>query len=371
MKIHIQLNYGLDFNEYSANYAKGLVPDLAPYGFHHVKALESNVTFSGDRNAGFIWNFVRRAIRRWLGIDLLHAWHNRQKIFAADVVWTMIESDYLAVAALKLLRYKSSPAMIGNNVWLFERYPNFGLLRRIFYSKLIEKTEALTVHSKSYLAVAKIHIPKARVHLMKFGISGSTFVKPNIRQECHQGPIRILAAGNDYSRDWPTFLAAFGGDPRFDVTIVSAQVSNKMVIQFSNICLQRRPTMDEFKDLYLWADFVVVPMTHNNYSGITVAMEAVAMGCCVLSSKTGGVPTYFDEGEVLFCQVGDPKNMRELILSCNPEQRDAVAERGYQRWLRDGYTTERMVARYHQLSCDILAIEPNDNIPAPASQANQ
>lgn len=358
MKIHVQLNYGLDADEYAKSYAAGLVPDLAPYGFHHARKLESTVTFSDDRKRGGIWNIFRRIIRRSLGIDLLHAWHNRRKILAADIVWTMIESDYLAVSALLLIYRKDSPAVIGNNVWLFEKFPYFGFLRQNFYQALIKKTTVLTVHSQSYLALARHYFPKAHVHLLHFGISDSTFLRPNVHSIKHDGAIRVLAAGNDYARDWLTFISAFGGDPRFDVTIVSDQVSDEMVASFSNIRLPRRPTMEAFKELYVWADFVVLPMIHNKYSGITVAMEAVAMGRCVLSSKTGGVPTYFNEGEVLFCEVGNSKNMREVILSCNAEERDAIADRGHQRLIRDGYSTEKMIFRYYELSCNLLGLKP-------------
>jgi hypothetical protein len=90
----------------------------------------------------------------------------------------------------------------------------------------------------------------------------------------HAGPIRILAAGNDPTRDWPTVLSAFGGDPRFELTIVSDKVAEEAVAPYSNLQLPRRPTVVAFQELYRWADFTVVPMVENKYSGITVALEA-------------------------------------------------------------------------------------------------
>ena len=62
--------------------------------------------------------------------------------------------------------------------------------------------------------------------------------------------------------------------------------------------------MSDFIACYHWADIVAVPMRQNIYSGITVALEAAAMGTPVVSSRTGGVPTYFGEDEVFYSPAG-------------------------------------------------------------------
>ncbi|SON56219.1 Glycosyltransferase [Hartmannibacter diazotrophicus] len=356
MRIHVQLNYGLDAEKYAARHAAGLVADVAPYGFHHARQFEKEVTFSRDRDEGRLGSVIRRAIRRAAGLDFLHAWHNRKAILEADVVWTMIDSDYLAVAALCILTgRKRRPAIIGNNVWLFEHLEHFGPLRRWLYRRLIRRVDLLTVHSRNYLPIAAEFVPDARTELMYFGISCATFVPTRPRDETEHSAIRIVAAGNDPTRDWPTVLAAFAGDPRFELVIVSNKVRDADVAAFDNVRLPRNPTMAEFKDLYEWADFTVVPMRENKYSGITVALEAAAMGGCVVSSRTGGVPTYFDEGEVLYCRPGDPDDLRNVVVACTAEKRRAVAEKGRQRFLDSGYCTEDMIRRYHDASLRLLS----------------
>jgi glycosyltransferase involved in cell wall biosynthesis len=355
MRIHIQLNYGLNANDYAKQYSAGNTSDLAPYGFDHARALEKHVTFSEDRPAGVLWTFVRRALKRLLGFDFLHALSNKEMIFAADIVWTMIDSDYLGVAALRLLTQRKTPAIIGNNVWLFEHFERFSTPRRWLYRRLIHHVDVLTVHSQEYLPVARRLFPHTRLELMHFGISRATFKRalPNIN-DIHTGPIRLLAPGNDPTRDWRTLFAAFGNDDRFDVLVISDFVPDAGVTKLRNVRIARKPTMIAFKDYYQWADFTVVPMVENKYSGITVALEAAAMECCLVSSRTGGVPTYFADDELLYFRPQDPDDLRRVVLSCSIDKRTLLARTAHERYLRSGYTTELMIARYHNLSHHIL-----------------
>lgn len=351
MKIHIQLNYGLDEREYRRKYEAGLVPDAAPYGFDHARELEKEITFSQDRKKSPIWNFCRRAIKRLTGFDLLHTYDNRRLIADADVVWTMIESDYLAVAALALFSRRGRPKIIGNNVWLFENIERMGAIRRYILATLISRVSILTVHSKAYLPIAMKFFPKSTIRLMLFGISDKAFARVSAQGRPREGgKLRIVSAGNDRARDWMCLLDAFGNDARFDLVVVSDQVPDSKLAIYSNLRLPRRPSLQEFRKLYEWADYVVVPMVANKYSGITVALEALSLGCCVIASRTGGIPTYFDEDEVIYCDVGDATAMRNAVLSCGEEQRARTTKKAHERFERSGYTTKRMISRYYDLS---------------------
>jgi glycosyltransferase involved in cell wall biosynthesis len=355
MKIHIQLNYGLNASDYARKYAAGMTSDLAPYGFDHARALEKHVTFSEDRPAGVLWTFARRALKRLLGFDFLHALSNKDMIFAADIVWTMIDSDYLGVAALRFLTQRKTPSIIGNNVWLFEHFERFSAPRRWLYRRLIDQVDVLTVHSQEYLPVATRLFPRARLELMHFGISRATFKRDLPKgNDDHGGPIRLLAPGNDPTRDWPTLFAAFGNDNRFDVLVISDFVPDAAVATLSNVRIARKPTMLDFTTYYQWADFTVVPMVKNKYSGITVSLEAAAMECCLVSSQTGGVPTYFADDELIYFRPRDPDDLRRVVLDCSLDKRRLVARNARERFLRSGYTTEFMIARYHKLSKNVL-----------------
>ena len=106
---------------------------------------------------------------------------------------------------------------------------------------------------------------------------------------------------------------------------------------------------------YREADFVAVPMKNNLFSGITVAIEAAAIGTPVLASRTGGVPTYFSEDEVIFVPVGDPDAMRQAISAATPLKRRQIAERARLRYESSEYTSRGMAGRYTDFTRALLA----------------
>ena len=112
-----------------------------------------------------------------------------------------------------------------------------------------------------------------------------------------------------------------------------------------------------FRECYRWADFVVIPMSKNLYSGITVALEATSMGVPVVSSETGGVPTYFDSDEVLYVAPDDADAMREGVLQCLDEQRRSFVEHAQRRFAEENYSSKGMAQRYVRLSQGILSAE--------------
>ena len=102
------------------------------------------------------------------------------------------------------------------------------------------------------------------------------------------------------------------------------------------------------------ADFVVIPMVENLYSGITVALEATALGVPVISSNTGGVPTYFSGDEVIFVPPEDPAALREATLNADYEARRAMVERAQRRFVQQDYTSAGLAQRYVALSRELL-----------------
>jgi len=131
-------------------------------------------------------------------------------------------------------------------------------------------------------------------------------------------------------------------------------LTEDQIKQYRNVAIIRPSSMADFLRCYEEADIVAVPMKENIFSGITVALEAVAMGKPVLSSRTGGVPTYFDEDEVFYVPVGDAAAMREVVISTDHASRRQRAENAQLRFIERDYSSRALVRRYAELTRDLL-----------------
>jgi glycosyltransferase involved in cell wall biosynthesis len=80
---------------------------------------------------------------------------------------------------------------------------------------------------------------------------------------------------------------------------------------------QGRMSLIELRKLYARSRFVVVPLMHSNTdNGVTVILEAMAMGKPVICSRTLGQVDVIQEGVTgLYVPVGDVAAMRAAVLS--------------------------------------------------------
>lgn len=359
----VHLPYGLDAESYRARFLAGREPDESPYGFHRARELGWRVLFSSDRHEGAVRRTMRRILKRLLGFDVVHLWRNRAQLHEADIVWTMQDSEWLALRFTALWYAPARLPVIGNTVWLFDRWEQIDPLRRWIYQYLARGPGVLTVHSDRYIPLMRRVLKGVRCERMYFGTDLPAPFEDlapfeDVADDHGNGPrpIRVLAAGNDPTRDWATLLAAVGDDPRFEVELLCSWVSEEEKRRFPSV-LPRPATTDHsrqtFDALYRWADLVVVPMKENRFSGITVALEAAARGRPLISSRTGGVPTYFAEDEVFFVPPGDAVALRDAALADASERgRRAAAARA--RLARDGYSIRGMMARYAAFSLSVL-----------------
>ena len=353
-KVHVQLFYGQDAETYRQNYLAGNVPSETPYDFHLAREEGFDVSFSRDvvRNPkGFLMRFLSRIFE----FDVLHAWSNRARIRGADVIWTLTEGEAFAAAFLFSLGIIPCRPIVANNVWLLHYWEQTRFHKRAVCRYLSRYITVLTVHSKECLPVAKRVFPKTIIKLTYFGINTELFklTAPSLPTDGN-GPVRIFSAGTDRTRDFETLLAAFGNDDRFHLTIICGRLSEDQVKQYRNVVLIRPSSMSEFLRCYEEADIVAVPMKENIFSGITVALEAVAMGKPVLSSRTGGVPTYFEEDDVFYVPVGDAAAMREVVISTDHASRRQRAENAQSRFIERDYSSRALIRRYAELTRDLL-----------------
>ena len=356
-RAYVHLARGFEASRCAERFRRGEANDLTPYGFHLAEEMGVSITFATapDDPAA-----TRRAewLMRRLGFDFLHAWHNRDAIAASDVVWTMTESEAFAVAALMAARIVAKKPIVGNAVWLFDRWSSMTAFKRRLFRYLGRYLSILTVHSSACLPVAREVLPDVRCQLTYFGINTDTYpvTAPVAPTPAPGGgrPIRVMAAGNDPTRDWPTFIEALADDDSFALSAWTPRLTGEQAARHANLSLPKPATRADIVALYRACDVVVIPMMDNLFSGITVALEAAALGKPIICSATGGVPTYFDEGEATYVSPGDPAALRAAVLRAGTSESLAKAHAAQARFLRCDYTTRAMIGRYVELTLPYL-----------------
>ena len=339
--------------------------DPAPYGFDAAEG-EPGLSIEYSDGAPEETSFSRWSWKR-LGFDLPNALRNLRGLRRADVIWTVIEWEWLAASFLQHVGLLQKKPIVGNSVFLGEDYSHFVRVRKHLWPKLMSRNIYLTMHSRRAIdAIARV-LPSKAFHFLPFGISTRSFpvIAPAIRERTGQ-PIHIYSIGDDPRRDWKTMLAAFGGDPRFRIRLACRREPEELNKPYNNTDLFLNPSVEDQRAFFDWADFVVVPMKNNVYSGITVICEAIARGKPVISSRTGGADSYFDDDQVFFVPVGDPEAMRAAALQATPSDILSKVKSAQQRFLDEDYSAAGMVRRYVAISREILG---HQRATGPAGRA--
>lgn len=353
-QVYAHIFYGTDIDRYKENYRKGTEPDFTPYGFHHAEADGFEVEFSKDAS-GKCYRLVSRLMHKLFSVDVMHAFHNRKKIRNADVIWTMTEREAFAIALLFATGIVKRKPIVTSAVWLFNTWDSLPSFRQRLYTYLLRYVSIVFVHSEKYLPIIRQKFSGVRSELLYFGINTGVYTITPPDSASIEQPIKIFSAGNDPTRDWDTILKAFGNDPRFDITILCNWIEPDTEARYGNLKVIRKMVIRDFIDCYKSADFVVVAMKENIFSGITVALEAAALGRPIISSRTGGIPTYFDETEVVYIQPEDADALRNAVLDNISESRTQFAANAQKKFLSRDYTTRAVAARYGKATNEISA----------------
>jgi glycosyltransferase involved in cell wall biosynthesis len=316
IKVFVQLAHGTDARHWQARLADGRVLGInerSPYGYHLAEQWGCDLRFSQDAPESRPMRLWRRALRKLLGFDAIHAARNAQRMRECDVVWTHTECQTLSVLLLRKW-HGGGPRVIGQSIWLFDDWPRLLRPLRSLYRWLLADADVLTVHSPLNLDVARRALPQVRSELVRFGI-GSGSPLPHRIAHAPSHPCRLIAVGNDRDRDWATLMAAVGGDPRFALTIVSERLPAQLPLAHANVSHAHPANNDELFALYAQADVAVVPLKANLHaSGCTAIQEATLLGLPVACTRTGGLEAYFDGGEVRYVPVADAPALKATLV---------------------------------------------------------
>jgi glycosyltransferase involved in cell wall biosynthesis len=266
------------------------------------------------------------------------------------VVWTHTEREYLAALFLWWLRPPTPrPKLAAQSLWLFDRWDSLSRGRRWLYRKLVSGADVMITLSPDNLREAKRLFPGTRCELARFGVDPECVVAAK-RKTIH-GPIRILSLGTDMHRDWETLFAAVGEWSGAELRIASGSMRERSLP--ANASLHRPRTASEVRELYSWADLVVIALKPNLHaSGITVVAEAVSLGIPVVCTDTGGLRSYFDDCEISYVIPHDAGDLRGKIeeLAADDGRRFAMAARAQQRLMAEDLTSHGYALRYREIS---------------------
>jgi glycosyltransferase involved in cell wall biosynthesis len=363
IKVFVHLGHDFGGRSWARRHALGLIPglnDRLAYGYYRAAGNGWLVEYSQDARENQLSRFCRLALRRSLGFDLIHAWRNRRRLFAADIVWTHTELENLAVLLLfRALGRRSRPKIIANCVWLFDRWPGLSWPRRVAYRELLRQADVVTTFSPANIKVAKSVLPGVRCEYIRWGATIEDLKQPG-GKPMHD-PLRIASLGSDIHRDWKTLIKAFGNRERYQVKIGSARINPKLLAGVSNVALISVATSDDIKALYEWADVVVVSVKPNLHaSGITVILESVILAVPLVCTDTGGLRAYFSAAEICYVPAKAPIAMRVAVeeLARDDERRLSLVVRAQKRMLTAGLTTKAFADHHRRLSEELLAQDP-------------
>ena len=361
INVFVHLAAGLDAELWQARRENktliGINHDPSPYGYARAEEMGCLVKFASCPRETPLGKVHRLALRVLLGFDYVHAARNIDAILASDVIWTHTESQFLAIAVL-LKRKRQSPArpkLIGQAVWLLDRWPHLSALRRKLYSSLVAELDALVVLSPKNYKLAKSYFPGKRVELVLFGIPNENYAPVTDR---NTQPINVLSVGNDRDRDWKTAIAALGNQDNIRLRIVSTTAKQSLAMGRSNVEIVRLQNNEQLRQLYDDASVVLVPLKHNYHaSGITVMQEAALLGVPTVATDTGGLRAYFDDTAIKYVPVSDPAAILLAVreVCSHPARMRKLAENAQRRAISPALGCNAYIGRHVDLSRELLS----------------
>ena len=197
--------------------------------------------------------------------------------------------------------------------------------------------------------IERIGFPRERVYLIRHYVD-QVFYRPRPMEED-----MICAAGAEM-RDYATLLEAVRGtDVRCHIATDHVRIPGRIRllsdrrVPIGNFCAPPdthvtagRMSLTELRNLYARSKFVVVPLRASDTdNGVTVILEAMAMGKPVICSRTRGQVDVIQEGVTgIYVPIGDAAALRAAILSLWTEP---------QRAREMGRNARAYVEKYHTL----------------------
>ena len=317
---YVHLDYGRNPDTWAKAYQKGIVLEEQPYGYHWAQTWV-NLNYSADAPEPKAVTLLRRGLKFLFGFDLIHAFRNRRCADSADVIWTHTEGEYLADALLMKLHLMKRIPLVGQSVWLWDKWPKWSPLRKRFHHWLLEEVTVATTHSALNSKLGTEVLGRSVIKV-PFGIE-PTFEVP-VSQPRADGRLRVVAPGNDRHRDWDTLKKVARDNSDIEIVVLSKRrrASRLVSADVPNFVVRSAVGIKDLIAAYTDADVVAVPLLGNLHaSGITVAMESINAGRPVVLTRTGGIEDYFG-GTAHYVEPGDTIGLATAIRAAAVVGRD-------------------------------------------------
>ena len=254
---------------------------------------------------------LSRAVPPWVRVAL----EVQRRTDEYDVVVTWSERVSLSLMALQAMSRAGKPHVA--MMYWFSR-PSVRL-PMLAFAKSLQAIVTWTSTQRRY-AIERLGIAPEKIYLIKHFVD-QLFWSPRERT------IDTICSVGAEMRDYPTLLEALRGtDLRCHVAADHVRIDRMGFarriradrfarLAGGNVSIGRKTTL-ELRELYARSRFVVVPLQESDTdNGITVILEAMAMGKPVICSRTEGQVDVIQEGVTgLFVPVGDPDALRAAML---------------------------------------------------------
>lgn len=325
-------------------------------------------TYLFDEQFDPVWDesiLNRTSSREPQWLRLAREVHRRQDEYDAVVTWG--EKLTLSLAAIQRLAKDPKP-----HVGLVGQFakPNTQVPLRLFGSSM-HAIITWTSVQRQYV-IEHLGIPAERVFLVRHYVD-QLFYSPRT------GANDLICGVGAEMRDYPTLIEAMRStDLTCHIAADHVRVPGSLrlvrdrripVDQFAvpadaKVTFGRRTTT-ELRDLYARSRFVVVPLVASDSdNGVTVILEAMAMGRAVVCSRTRGQVDVVKDGETgLYIPVGDPQALRAAVTSLwnDPDRAREMGQRA-RAYVEQFHTLEQFASGVRS------AVDATvTGVPAPAS----
>lgn len=286
----------------------------------------------GSLNPGSMAHAARYAVRAYL-----ETW-NQENIYLGEEFPGI---QYLAVHAL-MRRRKRIAMLIHNVVSIKRRVPlaNLRLVSLVDHLLCLSEQSAKELQFRYGVPREKITVVGSRVDTKFFTPDAAATVLPQV---CSAGAINrdyecLMEATRQLSV--PTKIAAD--------TAWRYSAGEKAVGPLpAHVEMRSWGTYLKLRDLYAESAVVVVPLRRAMLSGVTVALEAMAMGRPVILTRNPYVEEFMQDGRHgFFVPEGDVQALRGRIehLLKNPAEASQMGAEA-RKWVLEHFTVERYVER--------------------------
>lgn len=280
------------------------------------------------------WRLAREIQRRHAEYDAVITWGERLSLAM------LVRQQFTSVG-------KPHIAMM----YQFEK-PNIRVPLNAFKKNLHAVVTWSTVQRRAL--IERLRFPAERVYLIRHYVD-QIFYSPRQLEED-----MICAVGAEM-RDYATLKEALAGSGlRCHIAADSVRIPGRFrLLNDRRVAIgdigarsdanltQGRMTLTELRQLYARSRFVVVPLLPSDTdNGVTVILEAMAMGKAVICSRTRGQVDVIDEGVTgLYVPVGDADALRSAILSLwNDPSRAQHMGRNARAYVEKNHTLEKFTA---------------------------